>query len=85
MSHLFPFYTLDAGINVPPGITVAPPLKIFYITILGEHITDIYITETGTTELENLSHDIIDIFIIESQRDSHLTLLMLQNIHICHK
>ena len=32
----------------------------------GEHITDIYITETGTTELENLSHDIIDIFIIET-------------------
>ena len=32
----------------------------------GEHITDIYITETGTTELENLSHNIIDIFIIET-------------------
>ena len=28
--------------------------------------TDIYITETGTTELENLSHNIIDIFIIET-------------------
>ena len=27
-------YTLDSGINVPPGITVAPPLKNFYITIL---------------------------------------------------
>jgi hypothetical protein len=26
--------TLDSGINVPPGITVAPPLKNFYITIL---------------------------------------------------
>ena len=34
--------------------------------IIGEHITDIYITETGTTELENLSHNIIDIFIIET-------------------
>ena len=33
---------------------------------VGEHITDIYITETGTTELENLSHNIIDIFIIET-------------------
>ena len=32
----------------------------------GEHITDIYITETGTTELENLSHNIIDIFITET-------------------
>ena len=36
------------------------------IRILGEHITDIYITETDTTELENLSHNIIDIFIIET-------------------
>ena len=26
--------TLDSGINVPPGITVASPLKNFYITIL---------------------------------------------------
>ena len=33
---------------------------------VGEHITDIYITEAGTTELENLSHNIIDIFIILS-------------------
>ena len=32
----------------------------------GEHITDTYITETDTTELENLSHNIIDIFIIET-------------------
>ena len=32
----------------------------------GEHITDIYITETDTTEHENLSHYIIDIFIIET-------------------
>ena len=36
------------------------------LTNLGEHITDIYVTETGTTELENLSHNIIDIFIIET-------------------
>ena len=27
-------FTLDSGINVPPGITVAPPLENFYITIL---------------------------------------------------
>ena len=26
--------TLDSGINVAPGITVAPPLKNFHITIL---------------------------------------------------
>ena len=26
--------TLDSGINVPPGITVAHPLKNFHITIL---------------------------------------------------
>ena len=32
----------------------------------GEHITDTYISETETTELENLSHNIIDIFIIET-------------------
>ena len=36
------------------------------LTNLGEHITDIYITETDTTELENLSHNIIGIFIIET-------------------
>ena len=34
--------------------------------IIGEHITDTYITETDTTELENLSHNIIDILIIET-------------------
>ena len=39
-------------------------LLLFTGIILGEHITDIYITETGTTELENLSHNIIDVFII---------------------
>ena len=33
---------------------------------VGEHITDTYITETDTTELENLSHNIIDIFIFEA-------------------
>ena len=33
---------------------------------IGEHITDNYITETGTTELENLSHNTIGIFIIET-------------------
>ena len=32
----------------------------------GEHITDTYITETDTTELENLNHNIFDIFIIET-------------------
>ena len=26
--------TLDSGINIPPGLTVAPPLKNFQITIL---------------------------------------------------
>ena len=36
------------------------------VVFVGEHITDIYITETGTTELENLSHNTIDIFIIET-------------------
>ena len=53
--------------------------------LFGEHITDTYITETDTTELENLSHNIIDIFVIETFHDSHLTLLMLKNIHIRHK
>ena len=32
----------------------------------GEHITDTYISETDTTELENLRYNIIDIFIIET-------------------
>ena len=33
----------------------------------GKHITDTYITDTtDTTELENLRHNIIDIFIIET-------------------
>ena len=27
-------HTLDSGINVAPGIPVAPPLKNFHITIL---------------------------------------------------
>ena len=39
---------------------------VYIISSLGEHITDIYITETGSTELENLSLYIIDIFIIET-------------------
>ena len=30
----YKFYTLDSGINVAPGITVAPPLKNFHIMIL---------------------------------------------------
>ena len=42
------------------------PSTVFQLVLEGEHITDIYITETGTTELENLSHNIIDIFIIET-------------------
>ena len=46
-------------------VNVTSELKIQPTTI-GEHITDIYITETGTIELENLSHNIIDIFIIET-------------------
>ena len=37
-----------------------------YIFWISKHITDIYITKTDTTELENLSHNIIDIFIIET-------------------
>ena len=38
----------------------------YHIPLQGEHITDTYITETETTELENLSHNIIDILIIET-------------------
>ena len=33
---------------------------VFFVCLPGEHITDTYITETDTTELENLSHNIID-------------------------
>ena len=33
---------------------------------IGEHITDAYITETDTTELQNLSRNIIDTFINET-------------------
>ena len=33
--HKLPLlHTLDSGINVVPGITVAPPLKNFHIMIL---------------------------------------------------
>ena len=32
--RLFQPYTLDSGIDVAPGITVAPPLKNFHIMIL---------------------------------------------------
>ena len=42
--------------NPPGGVTVTK----------GEHITDTHISETDTTELENLRHNIIDIFIIET-------------------
>ena len=35
----------------------------------GEHITDTYVTETDTTELKNLSHNIIDTFIIETEHN----------------
>ena len=35
----------------------------------GKHITDAYTTETDTTELENLSRNIIDIFIIETEQN----------------
>ena len=46
---------------------IGPIFQISLIyAFIGEHITDIYITETGTTELDNLSHNIIDIFIIET-------------------
>ena len=41
-------------------------VRVAKICFIGKHITDIYITETGTTELENLSHNIIDLFIIET-------------------
>ena len=34
MKQLFLPSTLDSGINVAPGITVAPPLKKFHIMIL---------------------------------------------------
>ena len=44
-----------------PLLTIDQP-----IAPTGEHITDTYITETDTAELENLSHNIIDIFIIET-------------------
>ena len=41
-------------------------LKRNWVRHGGEHITDTYITETDTTEPDNLSHNIIDIFIIET-------------------
>ena len=40
--------------------------NIFFYRNIGEHITDTYISETDTTELENLRSNIIDIFIIET-------------------
>ena len=38
----------------------------WYVLSMGEHITDPYITETDTTQLENLSHNMIDTFTIET-------------------
>ena len=49
----------------------------------AEHIIDTYITETDTTELENLIHNIIGIHIIENEHNWSLTLLVLKIIHIC--
>ena len=42
------------------------PRQALKDVIYGEHITDTYMTETDTTEPENLSHNIIDIFIVET-------------------
>ena len=41
-------------------------LQVSEDTVGGKHITHTYITKTDTTELENLSHNIIDILIIET-------------------
>ena len=60
-------------------------ISCFPTSLEGKHITDTYITETDTTELENLIHNIIDIFIIETYHNWLLTLLILKIIHICHK
>ena len=44
---------------MPRGLEIlVPPV--------AEHIIDTYITETDTTELGKLRHNIIDIFIIET-------------------
>ena len=47
-------------------VILANSSSLTEISPAGEHISDIYITETDTTELEILSHNIIDIFIIET-------------------
>ena len=50
------------------------------MTCLGEHISDTYTTETDTTELENLNPNIIDTFMIETNRvgfDHFVSLLEL--------
>ena len=39
---------------------------VFWGSLKGEHITDTYITEIDTTELENLSHNIIETFMIKT-------------------
>ena len=41
-------------------------LQVSKDTVDVEHITHTYITKTDTIELENLSHNIIDILIIET-------------------
>ena len=40
--------------------------NLVYTFQRGEHITNTYITETDTTKLENLRHNIIDVFIIQT-------------------
>ena len=42
------------------------PFFTYVAASKGEHKTDTYMTETDTTELENLIHNIIDIHIIET-------------------
>ena len=44
----------------------APAWEISVQPKSGKHITDTHISETDTTELENLRHNIIDVFIIET-------------------
>ena len=55
------------NISYSHGVKCFIEFSHIYLSAEGEHITDNYITETGTTELENLSQTyLIDNFIIET-------------------
>ena len=59
-------FALNFLITPPSKPKLCKAVCTVMITFKGEHITDTYITDTDITELENLSHNIIDTFIFDA-------------------